>query len=408
MNIVLINQYAGSLRHGMEYRPYYLAREWQRRGHRVTIVAGSFSHLRTRAPQLRGGRTSEDIDGLRYVWLWTPGYRGNGARRALNLFAFAGQLLRYQGWLRREAAPGVVIASSTHPLDVAPARRLARAAGARLIFEVHDLWPLSPIELGGISPRHPFMQLLQWAEDYAYRHADHVVSMLPNAEAHMRAHGLAPGKFLYVPNGIDLEEWERAAAPLPDEPAALIARLRAEGRFLVGYAGAHGVANALHSLLAAAERLRGAPVAWLLVGQGPEKAALERIARERGLSDVHFLAPVAKAAIPALLAELDALYIGLQSQPLFRFGVSPNKLMDYMMAARPVLYAIAAGNDPVAESGCGLSVPPEDDAAIADAVRRLMALGPEARAAMGVRGRAYVRAHHDYRVLAERFARLWA
>jgi glycosyltransferase involved in cell wall biosynthesis len=121
------------------------------------------------------------------------------------------------------------------------------------------------------------------------------------------------------------------------------------------------------------------------------------------LDNVHFVDPVAKACMPALLARFDAAYIGWRRQPLYRFGISPNKLIDYMMAGRPVLHAVEAGNDPVAEAGCGISVAPEDPDAVAAAVLALLALGPERRAALGRRGRAHALANHTYPVLGRRF-----
>lgn len=403
MNILLINHYAGSPRHGMEYRPYYLAREWVRAGHAVTIVAASTSHVRTQAPAIMGDYTEEVLDGIRYVWLRTPDYAGNGPRRVLNIAAFLRQLARYKGQITAPAQPHAVIASSTYPLDMAPARRIARKAGARLIFEVHDLWPLSPIELGGMSPRHPFIVWMQWGENFAYRHCDRVVSMLPKAEEHMRAHGLAPGKFVYIPNGIDVAEWRAFCAPLPPEHAACLESLRAEGRFLVGYAGAHGLANALHTILEAAAQMRDQPVTFVMVGQGPEKEALQARAAQEGLTNVVFLPTVPKNAIPALLDQMDALYIGLKRVSIFRFGISPNKLMDYMMAAKPILLAIEAGNDLVAESGCGISILPEDAGAITQAVLQLRSRTQAEREAMGACGKAYVLRYHDYTALATQF-----
>jgi glycosyltransferase involved in cell wall biosynthesis len=115
------------------------------------------------------------------------------------------------------------------------------------------------------------------------------------------------------------------------------------------------------------------------------------------------LAPVRKAQIPALLAAFDIAYIGWQRVPIYRFGIAPNKLMDYMMAARAVLHSVEAGNDAVAEAGCGLTVVPESASAAAEGLRALAALSPEARDAMGARGRAFVVANYDYRVLAQRF-----
>ena len=387
----------------MEYRPYYLAREWQKMGHHPVIVASSVSHVRSKKPNITGYITKESIDGIPYVWLKTPQYSGNGTRRAINIFSFVTAFWLYGPNLASILKPDIVIASSTYPLDMVPARRVAGLCSAKLVFEVHDLWPLSPIELGGMSPQHPFIMLMQWAENYAYRHADKVVSFLPNAFGHMVLHGMRPDKFVYIPNGIDIDEWEGDAAPLPEEHTGIFAELRREGHFVVGYAGAHGVANALDSIVEAAKNLEGDHVSFVLVGQGQEKERLQGMAARMSLSNVVFLPPVPKQAMPSLLSAMDVLYISLQKQPLFRFGISPNKLMDYMMAGKPIIHAIEAANDLVKEAQCGVSVPPEDPVAIAQAVREMMAIGEEQRREIGLRGRKYVMANHDYRVLAQRF-----
>jgi glycosyltransferase involved in cell wall biosynthesis len=403
MNIALINHYAGSLRHGMEFRPYLMAREWMRMGHSVAVVAASESHVRSVQPVVNSALVEETVDGVPYWWLRTPPYEGNGARRAANMFAFVRALYKQGRKMASALRPDVVIASSTYPLDVYAARRLARLANATLIFEVHDLWPLSPIELGGMSPRHPFVLLMQRAEDFAYAQADRVVSMLPNALEHMVAHGMDPAKFRYVPNGIDTAEWSTAGAPLAKQHGRVLRDLRSRGQFVIGYAGAHGVANALDTVLDAARLMAGCPVHFVLVGQGPEKQILEARARTLELRNVTFLHPVPKPAIPGVLDAMDALYIGLKKTPIFRFGISPNKLMDYMMAARPVIMAIEAGNDLVAESGCGISIEPESPERLAGAAIQLMRTDVRERLAMGQRGREYVLAHHDYRVLARQF-----
>ncbi|NLF71265.1 MAG: glycosyltransferase family 4 protein [Candidatus Anammoximicrobium sp.] len=403
MNILLCNHYAGSHRHGMEYRPYYLAREWVRRGHHVTIVAASRSHLRQQNPSCAERAAVEWIDGIRYVWLRTPPYAGNGIRRVANMFSFVGQLLRRGGDVVGDWRPDAVIASSTYPLDILPTHRLARRYHAKLLFEVHDLWPLTPMELGGMSRWHPFIMSLQWAEDFAYRRADRVVSLLPKADSYMRQRGMAADKFQHIPNGVDLGEWERCDQKLPESHERIIRDERQAGRFLVGYAGGHGLSNALEFLLAAAEQLRDQPVTFLLVGQGPEKPTLEQIAQVRGLTNVRFLAPLPKAAVPSFLTDMDALYLGWRRQPLYRFGISANKLFDYMMAARPVIHSIETAADPVAESGCGVCCAPEDPAAIARATRELLERHPDERQRMGRLGREYVLRHHTYATLADRF-----
>ena len=403
MNILLINHYAGSLRHGMEYRPYYLAREWRRLGHAVTLVAGSYSHVRAVQPRVDGAMVRERLDDLDYWWLRTPRYAGNGVGRVLNIAAFLAQVAVRAGAMVREVRPDLVIASSTYPMDIWVARRIARKAGARLVHEVHDLWPLSPIELAGMSPSHPFIRVCSRAELDACRDADAVVSMLPKVHDHLAGRGLDLAKLHIVPNGIAPEEWTSHAPLTPGPLADHLARLRAEGRMIVGYAGSHGVPNALDVLLDAARLMAAEPVAFVLVGGGLERDRLVARVRDERLTQVAMFPPVPKAQIPSLLQAFDVCYIGWARQPLYRFGIAPNKLLDYMMAGRPVLHGVEAGNDPVAEAGCGLTVAPEMPEAVADGLRRLMVRSPAEREAMGERGRQFVLAHHSYPVLARRF-----
>lgn len=210
MNILLINHYAGSPEYGMEFRPYYMCKEWIRRGHHVLIVGGSYSHLRKQQPR----QENETIDGVNYRWIKLNQYKGNGIGRIASMGLFITKLgASYKKYLG-SFVPEIVIASSTYPLDIYPAKRIAKHYGAKLIYEVHDLWPLSPIELGGYTPNHPFIKVMQKGENDCYRYVDAVVSMLPKAEAHMKEHGLSDGKFHYVPNGIVSEDWENTPPPV--------------------------------------------------------------------------------------------------------------------------------------------------------------------------------------------------
>jgi glycosyltransferase involved in cell wall biosynthesis len=299
--------------------------------------------------------------------------------------------------------PDIVIASSTYPMDIWPAHRIARQTGAKLVFEIHDLWPLTPMELGGISKWHPFIMLLQAAENYVYRHADAVVSMLPKVHDHVEARGMPLSSLYIVPNGVDPREWRGDTPRLEADIDKTLLALRKAGNFIVGYAGTHGVSNALHTFLDTSAIMRDEKVSFVLVGSGPEKPGLQRRARMEQLRNVFFIDPVVKEQIPALLQHFDVAYIGWKRHPLYRFGIAPNKLMDYMMAARPVLHAVEAGNDPVGEAGCGLTVAPEDAAASVEGVRSLLSLSVEARGAMGLRGKEFVLANHTYPILSERF-----
>ena len=399
MNILYLTHYAGSPALGMEYRPYHLAREWVRAGHRVRMVAANFSHVRARQP----APGSETIDGIDYEWVATPPYQGNGFGRVRNIAVFLGRVWARTAAMVREFRPDLVIASSTYPMDIWVARRIARRSGATLVFEVHDLWPLSPIELSGMSPNHPFALLCGWAERVAYRDADVVISMLPKVHAHMASRGLDLRKLHIVPNGISPEDWALAPASLREDVAAALATARAAGSTLVGYAGSMGAPNALDTLLDAAALLRDVPLHIVMVGDGHDQARLARRVADEGLANVQMFAPIPKAQIPAFLAAVDLAYIGWQRVPIYRFGIAPNKLMDYLMAGCAVLHSVEAGNDPVAEAGAGITVPPESPEAVAEGLRRLIGLGADERRRMGERGRAFVQAHHTYPVLARRF-----
>ncbi len=405
MNILLINHYAGGAIHGMEYRPYFMAKRWVEMGHKVTIVASSFSHLRTKNPDMQGKKyKEEEIDGIRHCWIRGNAYEGNGVARIRNMLSFLKGLYSHKKQLASPEAPDVVIASSTYPLDIYPARKIAKKYNAMLIYEVHDLWPLSPIELGGMSPKHPYIRLMQKAENDCCRYSDYVVSLLPCSKEHFVEHGMAPEKFVCIPNGIVKKDWE---APFHTPPVyhEKLSQYKQQGFFLVGYTGAHGIANALDSYVEAGQKLAGKPIKLIAVGQGPERDRLMEKVKELHVEEnVEFLPAVKRGEVPELLSQFDALYVGLQRQPLFRFGVSPNKLMDYMMAGKPVIFAIEAGNDMVAEADCGISIPPEDSESIARAAVTLSETSEEGRKAMGERGHRFILENYEYDVLAKRFA----
>ena len=141
----------------------------------------------------------------------------------------------------------------------------------------------------------------------------------------------------------------------------------------------------------------------VLVGKGSERdRLLKRVANEK-ITNVILLPAIPKAAIPAFLEAIDIAFIGWHLNPLYRFGISPNKLMDYMMAGKPIVHAVEAGNDPVAEAVCGITVPPGDPEAVCDAVLKLAAMQPAEREALGKNGQQFILAEQTYPVLAKRF-----
>ncbi|HLX55050.1 MAG TPA: glycosyltransferase family 4 protein [Aquella sp.] len=279
MNILYINHYAGSLIHGMEYRPYYLAREWVRQGHKVTIVASNYSHIRTQNVVIPENQNylHEQIDGIDYIWCKTPPYKENGIKRVINIFTFLYRVKKLIPYFtqphkkldRNEDSrirgndttiifnkPDLVIASSTYPFDTRVAYKIAQKTKAKFAYEVHDLWPLTPMELGGMSKYHPFIYLMQRAEDFGYKHADKVVSLLPKAKDYMQQHGMNPDKFVYIPNGVSVSDHKNDTASLPQPHMEQINQIKQKHQFLIGYLGGMGESNALEYLISAAAKIR--------------------------------------------------------------------------------------------------------------------------------------------------------
>lgn len=398
MHIVFLNHYAGTPALGMSYRPYYLAQEWLKQGHKVTIIAATYSHIRTHNKDYKEKFTRENIDGIDYIWIKTCQYKGNGLGRIRSMFQYVCGVFRLIPALVKEK-PDAVIASSTYPFDNYPAYRLAKKSGAKYIFEVHDLWPLSPMELGGYSKYHPFIVMLQIAENFAYRHVDKVVSILPCTLQHMLEHGLPEERFAHIPNGILLDE-VNDPEPLSAEVAARIP----EGKFIVGYCGTFGISNALHDLIetAAITEKDHPEIHYCMVGKGPLKENIVKLIADKNLKNVTVFDAIPKKQVQSFLKRCDLLAITWNNSPLYRFGISPNKLFDYMYSGKPVVQSVVAGNDIPKDSGCGITCKPEP-AEIVKAVLQIYNMSKAEQSAMGAKGKEYVLNKHDYFVLAKKF-----
>lgn len=405
MNILYIDHNAGSPVLGMEYRPYYLARQWVREGHRVRIIAASHAHTRIRQPRMRGIIDRQGFDGIEYIFLKTPAFKGNGWGRILNILAFVAQLYMRVRHVCQGFKPDIVIASSGYPFDMGPAQMIARYHGAKLVYEVTELWPDSPMQIWGMEEGHPFMHLVRWGQRQACKVADVVVSVLPKAEGFLQGYGLRAGKFYHVPNGIDPDEWtEEGEGGVDTLVQAVIDRFRAQGRMIVGYAGTHGSTNALEVMVESAGYVRDLPVAFMTIGDGPYRAPLADFAEEIGVADTFvFCGPVPKRHVSRFLKQMDVLYMGAKHYDVYKHGVSFNKIYDYMMAGRPILMAVGAGNDMVAEAEGGLSVPTGDPKDVATAIEKLLAMSGPEREAAGAGARAHVLINHAYPVLARQF-----
>ncbi len=395
----IINQTAGSPHHGMVYRNYYVAREWVKQGHRAVIISGSFFHNFHTLPKTTGLFTHEVIDGIDYWWVRMPRYsQSRSFGRLFSIFLFPLLLLFFPFW--RLPKPETVIVSGPPHVPILNAWFWSRWFGATLVYEVRDIWPLTIVKLGRVSPHHPVIMLLSLLERLAYMLSDRVVSVLALAWRHFQSRGMAAGKFAYLPNGVSVDDSPVVASDTADKMAEL-----ARGKFVVVYAGSLGIANNLDQLLQAAGLLKTDPrFHFVLVGDGPHRAKLEAAARSLG--NVSMFPPVSKREIPAILSRAHVGYVGLMKTDLFRHGVSPNKLFDYMAASLPVLMAIDTEDDIVGNAGCGETVASCEPKDIAAALTRLADLPETELRGRGAAGRNYLERHHTYPSLAADYVRI--
>jgi len=402
----IVNHYASTPDRPTGTRHFELARELVKRGHSVTIFAAGFGHLSGREKRLGSGSLyrSDWFDRVRFVWLRTVPYRGNTWRRQLNMLSFLAAFVVVQA---REKAPDTVVGSTVHPFAAFGGWLVARLRGAKFVFEIRDLWPQTLVDLGAMRVGSPGERLLRALEAFLVRRASVVITLLPGIRDYLTERGLPAHHVVYIPNGADLAAFA-ASAHADDEPEAVtrslqeITRLRADGRFVIGYLGAFGRVNRVDVIVqaaAVAERRDSGRVGVVLIGEGPERLEAQRLA---GASPaVRFGPAVPKRFVPTILRALDATVVHTTLTPVYRYGISFNKLFEYMAAERPVVFACESAYDPVRETGAGLTVRPDDPERLAGAFLELASATPEARAAMGSAGRSYVAREHNFEHLGE-------
>lgn len=409
MHIWYIHHYGGGPRVGSYHRPYELARAWQRQGHSATVFIAGFHHLleRDTSPE-----PEFEVDGVRYVSVPARPYARNGMSRLFNMWDFTKNLYAVGRRYGRDLpAPDAVIASSPHPFTVFPAHGLAKRHGAKFVYEIRDIWPLSITEIQGTSPLHPFVMLCGLAERFAVRKADLVASVLPWVGRYLADRGYRDTPFVWVPNGTGAAGSPPEASLVSEEASAAAAKLeewRSRGRVCIIYTGAIGKPNALDQLLQglAHGKSRGEENRFgvLIVGKGEQLETLRSFAHDNGLSDIHFSGPVPKSDALALLTQADIGYAGLRNiEALFGYGISPNKIVDYFNAALPVFLPIQPCGDPVSESGGGVARRSETPEDIWNGLSELARMSPEQRHAMGIKGQEYIAREYDYDRIARRY-----
>lgn len=338
---------------------------------------------------LTGKRDLRSVGDLRVVP--TTPYHGNGVSRVLNWVSYAATAT-FAGM--RSPRPNVVYASSPHLLAGLAGYLISRIRRAGLVLEIRDLWPEILVQMGRMRPTSLMYRLLRRLELFLYRKADEIVVLAEGSARAIRDSCPRAPAITFIPNGSDPGMFSTDA-----DRAGLRDRFHMRGLAFV-YAGAHGPANGLHLVLDAASEIRDElpEVQFILVGDGIEKDALTAEATRRGLDNVVFIDPVAKTEMPGLLAAADVGLHMLADVPLFRYGVSPNKLFDYMAAGLPVVTNCPGEvADLVTVAGAGIAIEPRG---LADGVRAIARLDEQQKTQWGENGRRFIAESRSREVLA--------
>ncbi len=384
-----------------------LATEWIRAGHRVTVVTGFPSR---RLPGQRDGlvlppyrgrvwmkEVQHEIQVLR-SWLYTSTSRGV-AHTLVNNFTFAGTALLNALFVPRDV--DVVIASGPPYFAQFAGAAAAITRRVPLVTEIRDLWPDYVAEMGIIRSRS-LLRAMFLSERWLLRQSDAVAVVTESFRTRLVAKGIAAEMIHVLPNGVDTARY------FPDDELSRAPATSGGRRPRIGYLGTFGAGQGLLAVVEAARRLeaQGFPVVFDLVGDGPQRHALEADLAGRPVPNVRLHPPIPRDQTRDFYNSCDVVLVPHASLGVLGDTV-PSKIFEVMGCGRPLVGALRGeGARIVSDSGAGLVATPEDPASIADALRRALQLSNEERSAMGAAGRAYALTHFDRRVIADRYLNL--
>jgi glycosyltransferase involved in cell wall biosynthesis len=390
IHVLLIHQAFVSLDEAGGTRHYEFARYLVDNGHKVTVITSRVSYL-TGEEISRIEKNFEHIDNLEIVRVSTiRGFHKSFFQRLLSFFSFT--ISSFFAGMRVKNV-NLVWGTSPPLFQAFTAWGLARVKCVPFLFEVRDLWPAFAVEVGVLRNR-TLIAASEWLERFLYKRADRLVLNSPGFEEHVRMRG---GRDIrIVPNGSDASMFDPQASG-----TSFRKQFALEDKFVVLYAGAHGLSNDLSVVLRAADELSNeSKISIVLLGDGKDKPKLMEEAANLKLANVHFLPPMPKAQMAEALASSDACLAILKPLKLYA-TVYPNKIFDYMAAGRPVLLMIdGVIRGVVEEANAGIFVEPGKPSALAAAIRKMMGNPAEGKR-MGLAGRKFLEAHFDRSQLAK-------
>lgn len=374
-------------------RGWFLVDEMQRVGYQVVVISSDSNNL-VDLPVLSKRVTLQDKDGVKIVWLKTMKYSvAKSLRRILSWFHFEWNLF----WLNKSQLPrpDVVIISSLSLLTIINGLLMRFKYKSRLVFEVRDIWPLTIVEEGGFSNGNLFVRGLAWLERLAYRKSDAIVGTMPNLVAHVRQKLGVERPVFCVPMGVSQGHLNGVV----DVPADYAERYLSSSKFKVVHAGTIGITNALDVFFNAARAMRErTDVEFIIVGDGALKQSYQN--QYGDLPNLVFAPKVPRDMVQSVLEKGDLLYFSVHDSRVWDYGQSLNKVIDYMLAAKPVVASYNGYPSMIDESGCGIFIPANNTDALVTAILEMKSSERETLEQMGAQGRAWLLQNRSYSKLA--------
>lgn len=397
MIVYIINQYATSPEVGTGGRHYYIAKELVKLGHTVFLVTSSFSHLMHSPIEIKEDFGIFNVEGINHIYIKTLRYKtSRDFRRMLNWLIFSWKVSRLFKIVKTK--PNIIIVSSPPPISFLGALSLAKKFKSKLIYDVRDIWPLAIVELGGFSTKNPLIKIMQWIEEKAYKHSNTIMSSIPYADEYMETLGVNKRKFFYLPNGFDKKELSNKN----NLNISLSSKIP-KNKFVVGYVGSLGLANALSIFLDAAELLNNdKSIVFVLTGKGGELHNLKLKVKLLKLKNIIFFDQVPKKHVQSIIQLFDVCYIGWLKKSGYKFGISPQKIPEYLFSGKPIIHSYSGRGCIVKKANAGISVPAENPIAIKNAILTLKKMSKNERVKLGKNGKEYSIRNYDYKIITKK------
>lgn len=356
MKIVCVSKYAAIPKYGSNARHFSICKEWVKLGHDVTLVSSN-SHMTPNIGEINGDYYEEVVDGVRIIWIKMPKYKkATSFIRIFSWFLFELRIrLNYKKLCLD--SPDIIYCSSLSLLSAFTGIFFKRKFGSKFVFEVRDIWPMSLTDLMGVSKKHPLVLFLSWVEKKAYLNADLIVGTMPGLHLHVKNVINTDFKCICIPQGLDMDFYNNGQEKLDDD---FVNKYIPNDKFTVTYAGTMAIGYALDKVIDAAIKIEtiNKNIHFLFLGSGDMKKELENYSSS--VRNVTFVPKIRKNQVVDFLSRSSILLHSFQMKPIFEYGISPNKFIDYMYSNRPIIVMFSGYRSLINEAGCGEFIPSED------------------------------------------------